>query len=84
MDLFDGRKRAIGLAFWKRNVWSAAERAYVEGWISENKFQAQLNDVEFTASQWPGLKPYLRASVEALEPERQLTAIEARVMEVTR
>lgn len=76
-------QRAMGLALWSRNVWINSERAYREGWISENKFQAQLNDVEFTAKTWPGLNPYLRRAVQAFEENRELSEIEQRILEVT-
>ena len=78
------RERALGLAFFLRNSWINAERAYMEGWISENKFQAQLNDIDWTVKIWPGLRPYMREITEFQTKNREMTIVEARMLEVTR
>jgi len=74
-------QRAIGIANWHRTAWNSAERAYLEGWISEGKYQATLSDIAFTVEQWPKLKPYLRLMVESLGKE--MTAVEREILEVT-
>ena len=77
-------QRAMGLALWTRNVWINSEQAYREVWISEDKFQAQLNDVKFTAQSWPGLSPFLRRAVGVFEKNRELLEIEKHIMAATK
>ena len=75
-------ERAQGLGFFLRNIWIHSERAFEEGWISENKFNAQLNDIDWTAETWPGLKPHMMRITKFFEKGRELTLVERRILEV--
>ncbi|MCZ6655907.1 MAG: hypothetical protein O7C67_01295 [Gammaproteobacteria bacterium] len=76
-------QRTIGIGSWNRNAWNSAERAYLEGWIPQDKYQATLNDIAFMVKQWPGLKPYLRMLVEELGKDTDLTMVERKILELT-
>ncbi len=38
-------QRTIGIGYWNRNAWNSTERAYLEGWIPQDKYQSTLNDI---------------------------------------
>ena len=76
-------QRAMGLAYWHRNIWINTERAFLEGWIDHDKYQMSLNDIESVAQTWPGFKPYMRKVVELLQGDRELTQIEQLILEKT-
>ncbi len=76
-------QRTIGIGYVNRNAWNSTERAYLEGWIPQDKYQSTLNDITFTISQWPGIKPYLRMLVEALGKDTDLTMVERKILKLT-
>jgi hypothetical protein len=76
-------ERAIGLAYWHRNIWTTSEQAFREGWIEQDKFQMSLNDIENVSRNWPGMKPYLRTAVQSLADGRELMEVEELIMQIT-
>jgi hypothetical protein len=76
-------QRTLGIGSWNRNAWNSTERAYLEGWIPQDKYQSTLNDIAFTVKQWPGMKPYLRMLVEELGKGTDLTMVEQKILELT-
>lgn len=76
-------QKAIGLAYYHRNAWNSVETAYLEGWITRDKYQATLNDIEAMLMDLPGIRPHIRLITKNMAKNREITETEQLVLRLS-